>query len=355
MTRRIFTIFRTQLIVMKNTILIALSFCFFLTNLQAQHTFSIVAADPATGEVGSAGASCVDGAAQLGGVHIISQLVPNRGGINAQAWICTNPNINLNNGITQMIDGLSPDEIISYLQENDACFAQNFNPDFRQYGIVDFDENGQARSAGFTGTSADDYKDHILGPNYAIQGNILLGPEVLEQMEQGFLNTSGTLAEKLMGAIQGANLAGADSRCLDRGSSSTSAYLKVTKPDDEINDPYLFLNIPEMPFGMEPIDSLQTLFNAWFTSSVYQNIDIEEFDLYPNPTSGKINLHRDRGLKFNRIEIFNNFGKLVKAYNDIADYANLNSIDISEFEIGVYIVKIKLNDTLIGVEKVIRI
>jgi len=339
---------------MQKTIIFTISLCLFIFTIQAQHTFSIVAADPITGEVGSAGASCVDGAAQIGGVHIISKLIPNRGGINAQAWICVDPNVNLDNGIDQMADGLSPDEIIQYLQENDACFSQNFNPEFRQYGIVDFDENGETRSAGFTGTSADDYKDHILGPNYSIQGNILLGPEVLDQMEQGFLNTQGSLADKLMGAIQGANLAGADARCLDRETSSTSAYLKVTKPDDELNEPYLFLNIPEMPFGEEPIDSLQTLYDSWIISSIEPTLNSDKIDFFPNPTSDKINLQTQGDVNFNRIEVFNNFGALVRSYTDLNDFSHYYSLDLSDLSIGVYIVKVKQNEILIDIEKVIR-
>jgi len=323
--------------------------------MQAQHTFSIVAADPETGEVGSAGASCVDGAGEIGGVQIISKLIPNRGGINAQAWICVSPNVNLDNGITQMAEGLSPDEIIQYLQENDDCFAQNFNPEFRQYGIVDFDENGETRSAGFTGSSADDYKNHILGPNYAIQGNILLGPEVLEAMEQGFLNTQGSLAEKLMGAVQGANMAGADARCLDRGTSSTSAFLKLSKPDDDIDQPSLFLNVAEMPFATEPIDSLQTLFDEWISTSVESVLNSNTISFYPNPTSGKINLQLDADLSYNNIEVYNNYGKLVKTYKQSHSTAQLKTLDLSGLEIGAYMIKIKDDQALVGIEKVIKI
>ncbi len=329
-------------------------FAFLNTNLLAQDTFSIVAADPNTGEVGSAGASCVDGAASFGGVQIISKLIPNRGAINAQAWICVNPNINLDNGLTQMSAGSSPDEIIQYLLDNDACFSQNFNPEFRQYGIVDFDENGNTRSAGFTGSSADDYKNHILGPNYAIQGNILLGPEVLEQMEEGFLNTEGNLAEKLMGAMQGANLPGADARCLDRGTSSTSAFLKVIKPDDSFNQPSLFLNIEEMPFGVEPIDSLQTLLNNWFTSSTNEEFLDKKIKIFPNPTSGKINLQIDNDIEYNTIEIYNNFGQLIRTHEKLSK-VEFNDLDLTNLGIGVYLLKIKQNEQLIGIEKVIKI
>ena len=71
------------------------------------------------------------------------------------------------------------------------------------------------RTAGFTGNLADDYKEDRQGATYSIQGNILLNQSVIDNMEYNFLNTEGSLAEKLMAAMQGANFAGADSRCLD--------------------------------------------------------------------------------------------------------------------------------------------
>ena len=56
---------------MKNlyTLLIAALLC---VTAQAQDTFSIIAVDPATGDIGSAGASCVDGAANFGGIIDLS-------------------------------------------------------------------------------------------------------------------------------------------------------------------------------------------------------------------------------------------------------------------------------------------
>ena len=60
-----------------------------------------------------------------------------------------------------------------------------------------------------------DYKNHIIGDHYAIQGNILLGQSILDSMESRFLNTSGSLSEKLMASLQGAKVIGADTRCYD--------------------------------------------------------------------------------------------------------------------------------------------
>ena len=259
--------------------------------MQAQDTFSIVAVDPVTGEVGSAGASCVQGAGSIGGVILLNGIIPGRGGINAQAFICINPHINLDNAMARMEEGLSPQEIIDWLLENDECFSQNFDPSYRQYGIADFGPDGQPRTASHTGINADDWKGHITGPNYAIQGNILKGPEVLDSMEARFLATEGSLAFKLMAAMQGANMVGADSRCTAAGTSSTSAFLRVFRPEDEPDAPYLELNVAETPTGVEPIDSLQQLFDEWvMTGTAPPQTGNSWFQFYPNPSSGRSRL-----------------------------------------------------------------
>ena len=221
-----------------------------------QHTFSIVAIDTATGEIGSAGASCLDASAISTGVMIISDILPGRGAIHTQAqWNSANQNA----ARTRMLAGDSPQQVIQWLVANDV----QGDPSVRQYGIVDTDGNGVPRSAGYTGANCFAYANHITGPGYAIQGNILLGQGILDSMEARYLRTTGTLAERLMAALQGANVPGADTRCLSEGVSSLSAFLRVSKPWDIGRSYYLELLVDQTPFGQEPIDSLQTLFNAW--------------------------------------------------------------------------------------------
>ena len=154
---------------------------------------------------------------------------------------------------------MSPSEIIDWLIENDDC--QYGTELSRQYGIVDFDDNGNVRTAGFTGSEANDYKEDRQGVNYSIQGNILLNKSVIDKMEQNFLNTNGNLAEKLMAAMQGANFPGADNRCLDDGTSSTTGFLVLYKKDDTIDNPSIKINIGAQPSGVEPIDIIQKKLN----------------------------------------------------------------------------------------------
>lgn len=289
---------------------------FFGPYLQAQDTFSIVAVDPATGEVGSAGATCVEGIGSFGGVILLSGIIPGRGGVNAQAYICIDPHINLDNGIAQLGEGNSPEEVIDWLVENDACFSQNFDPEFRQYGIAALNENGEPDVAAFTGQNTDTWKGHLLGETYAIQGNILIGPQVLDGMEAGFNNTEGTLAERLMAAMQGGNIPGADARCLDAGTSSTSAFLRVFKPEDDPDNPYLELNVAEAPAGVEPIDSLQALFDTWLLTADQRIATDSEpyFDIFPNPAKATVQVQLARSIpgRGARLEWYNTAGQWVQ-------------------------------------------
>ena len=273
-------------------------------------TFSIVAVDTITGEVGSTGGSCIAGSI------IISDIHPGKGAIHTQSYYLP---ANQNYASSLMDQGYSPEEIIAFLEENDV---QN-NPSIRQYGVVDlFTENNYgmvyeyecaelegalwygelgsgelgecsdpivSRSASLTGYNCSNWKGHINGINYAIQGNILLSEEILLGIEEGFLNTNGSLDQKLMAAIQGAKVPGADTRCLDEGISTLSAFIRVAKVDDE-SDYYMDINVNSViPYynqtgiWLDPIDSLQTLFDIWYnTSFPYiigdinqdQNIDI---------------------------------------------------------------------------------
>ncbi len=250
-----------------------------LYRCDAQDTFSIVAVDSITGEVGSAGASCIAGSIILSDVH------PGVGVVHTQSyWHAGNQNY----ARTLMDAGYPPDEIIDSLVANDA----QGNPSIRQYGIVDL--VGGGRSAGYTGVNCFDYKNHMLGTTYAVAGNILLGQQILDSMEVRFLFTTGMLSDRLMAALQGAKIPGADTRCLAGGRSSISAFIRVAKPGDTTGVFFLDLNVNNAPSGVDPIDSLQVLYDEWRGSVV----DVQEmeptairgfalFQNYPNPFNPK--------------------------------------------------------------------
>lgn len=261
--------------------------------LNAQHTFSIVAVDSITGEIGSAGATCGDSIIWPGtpGAYIISDVLPGIGAIHTQSY---HHNTNQANARLRMEAGDSPDEIISWLEANDVAGE----PEIRQYGVVDFN-GGSPRSAGYTGVSCFAYKNHVLGPNYAIQGNILLGQEILDSMEARFNREEGCLSDKLMASMQGANVVGADTRCTSEGTSSLSAFLRVAKPDDTDDDIFIDINVAGTADGVEPIDELQGKYDAWKAANDHDcgfseietiENDETEYKVFPNPVNGELTI-----------------------------------------------------------------
>jgi len=286
-------------------VLTLVTYLFSTISVFAQDTFSILAIDTLTGEIGAAGATCSDGIAGYDGVRIINQIIPGKGAVNAQAWICARPNINLDYAIGQINLNRQAQEVLDSLLNNDQCSAQDFNVDFRQYGIITVDSTKSNHLVAFTGTKATDVKDEKIGANYVIIGNNLTSEAVLDSMESRFLKQEGTLADKLLAAMHGGKSAGGDSRCTDRGTSSTSTFLRVAKPDDEFLSPSIYINIPGVPMGVEPIDSLQALYDD-------SMVGIE-----------------------NNQEVFQGLNILFSPINDDL-FFNINLIDFSSFDVAVY-------------------
>lgn len=295
----------------------------------SQDTFSIVAIDTLTGEVGSAGASCVFISGQ--GVRILSDVHPGVGAIHTQAYYRAD---NQAYGRSLMIQGLSPQQIVDSVVTNDA----QGNPTLRQYGVVDF-RDGVVRSAGYTGVNCDDYKNHILGPNYAIQGNILLGQHILDSMEARFLAEDGELVCKLMAALQGAKVVGADTRCIPDGISSIGSFLRVAQPDDELGDLYLDINIPRANEGVDPIDSLQSIIDDWggCTSIGIEGTEIEA-NVFPNPVHEILRIEFEEQQNGDFL-IFNQNGQVV--YTGKIRNQNRLDVNVSDLPVGIYLYNIK--------------
>ncbi|HWR83082.1 MAG TPA: DUF1028 domain-containing protein [Candidatus Deferrimicrobium sp.] len=210
-------------------------------------TFSIVAVDTVTGEIGGAGASCIDNC------QIINDIIKSVGAVHTQAyWLQQNQN----NAHARLQSGLTPDSIIGWLVTNDA----QANPGLRQYGVVTL--AGPGSSAAYTGIDTDPWTGHLTGPGYAIQGNILLGSQIIDTMKTVFLATTGHLEEKLMAALEAAKVPGADTRCLPLGKSAISAFIKVVRPQDG-GAPYLYQVVYSTSGAADPIDSLRVLYDAW--------------------------------------------------------------------------------------------
>jgi len=244
-----------------STLFLTIYLFLYSPGITPQDTFSIVAVDTITGEIGSAGASCVGPFLGVG-AFIISDVIEAMGAIHTQSyWLSENKQY----AHSLMFLGLSPQQIIDSLVANDA---QN-NPAIRQYGIVDLTRNGE--SAAFTGINCLNYKGHITGSGYAIQGNILLGEIIIDTMQTIFLETEGPLADRLIKTLEAAKIIGADTRCASRGTSSQSSFIKVVRIGDG-GDPYLQEIVPDSPVGVDPIDLLRDQFDQW-KISLFNSVD----------------------------------------------------------------------------------
>jgi len=78
-----------------------------------------------------------------------------------------------------------------------------------------------------------------------------------------------------MSSLQGANISGADARCLEDGVSSISAFIKIANLGDSQSNLYIDLNVNSVPNSYEPIDSLQILFDNW----IFENIEFNHGDI----------------------------------------------------------------------------
>lgn len=212
-----------------------------------QHTFSIIAFDSITRQVGGAGATCYQTVNDIADVH------PGVGFIHTQSYM----NVENQKTAKNLMDlHFSPQQIIDSLKKGDV----EQKPSIRQYAVIDLLNGG--RAAEYTGNDCFDYKGSRVGKNYVIIGNILSGPEILDSMETRFKSCTGSLENKLMAAMQGAKIPGADKRCVEKKVSSLSAYIIVANPTDKVGAYYLNLNI-ENVYPAEPIDKLQSSFNSW--------------------------------------------------------------------------------------------
>ncbi len=320
---------------MKKLSLLIIVLSLSIISVNSQDTFSIVAMDTITREVGSAGASCVDMDNFPGYADdFLGELFPGQGAINTQAWyLASNQAI----ARARMKAGDTPEEIIQWLYDNDA---EN-QPEKRQYGIVAFVE-GSPQTAAHTGTQTDDYKNHVLGPNYSIQGNILLGQEILDSMEARFLRADGDLACKLMAALQGAKVVGADTRCATNGSSALFAFVKVAQPADTFGSPSFVVSVrTKNGQNIEPIDSLQTLFSLVHECSGVGINEVGSFEsffkLFPNPAYEKLTIeNKILNNKNHHASIVDLTGSILYE----SSYQGNLELDISAYSRGIYFIRI---------------
>lgn len=154
-------------------------------------TFSIVARDGAQWGVAVASKFLAVGA-------YVPAAKAGAGAIATQAWanLTYHPD-----GLALLSQGRSAAEVVDALTSHDDMASR------RQLGVV-----GTETAATYTGAECNEWAGGRSGDDYAIQGNILTGPEVVEEAERALARTGGPLARRLLAALQAADDAGGDRR-----------------------------------------------------------------------------------------------------------------------------------------------
>ncbi len=168
-------------------------------------TFSVVAFDPANGDLGVAVQSKFPNV----GVSIPFAKA-GVGAVATQSYCNTSYGPR---GLALLENGASPEQAMEILTGGDE------QRDYRQVGIID----ARGRAASFTGAHCFDWAGGLQGRNCVAQGNTLAGLRVVEGMVRAFEATPGLLAVRLMAALRAGQAAGGDRR------GQQSAALKVAR------------------------------------------------------------------------------------------------------------------------------
>ncbi len=202
-------------------------------------TFSIVAFDPGTGDLGVAVQSRF-----LGVGSVVPWAKAGVGAVATQAWanMLYGPD-----GLALLESGKDAAATVAALTAADA------ERDRRQLGIVD----AKGRAAAFTGAGCLAWAGHRTGENFTAQGNILAGEKVVDAMAGAFVAAKGELADRLVEALAAGQRAGGDKR------GQQSAALLVVRKNGGYggnNDRYIDLRVEDHE---KPIAELKRLLDLY--------------------------------------------------------------------------------------------
>ncbi|HRK72993.1 MAG TPA: DUF1028 domain-containing protein [Rhodothermales bacterium] len=207
------------------------------------HTFSIVAHDSTTGELGVAVQSHWFSVGS-----IVSWAEPGVGAIATQSFV--NPSFGPR-GLALLKAGLTATEAAEKLIREDA------GRDFRQLAIVDVKGN----VAVYTGAKCVAEAGHLKGKGYSVQANMMLTNQVPSAMARAFESSSGKpLAERMMVALEAAQQVGGDAR----GQQSAAILVVRQKATGEAwKDKTVDLRVEDHPQAISEMRRLLTVFRAY--------------------------------------------------------------------------------------------
>jgi uncharacterized Ntn-hydrolase superfamily protein len=206
------------------------------------HTYSIVARDPSSGELGVAVQS-----------HWFSvgTLVPwARAGVGAvatQSFIDVRYGVE---GLDLMQQGRSAPQALAALLRDDPA------PAVRQVAMID----AAGRIAQHTGEQCIRYAGHLAGDDFAVQANLMIDPGVPEAMAQAFRTARGSLAGRMLAALEAAQAAGGDLRGKQSAAMLVVRAQATGKPwEDTLVD----LHVEDHPAPLRELRRLLVLDSAY--------------------------------------------------------------------------------------------
>lgn len=204
-------------------------------------TFSIVAADPAAGEVGCAVQSKY---------FSVGSVVPwARARVGAVATQAAGVAVYGRLALEELERGLEPAEALERVLADDPA------RETRQLGAVTAD----GRAAAFTGADCLEWAGHRVGAGYAVQGNILAGEEVADAMARAFEGSVGPLVERLVAALEAGQAAGGDRR----GQQSAAVVVERAGAGAESRERIDRVCDLRVEDHVEPIAELRRLVGIW--------------------------------------------------------------------------------------------
>lgn len=205
-------------------------------------TFSIVGYDPDTGEVGVAVQSRV--------FSVGNGVIWGEAGVGV---VATQAVVDVSygpQGLALLREGLSAQEVVDEILARDPDpRPEDWTKQGRQFSVMS--ANGDV--ATHTGPEASDWAGHVTREHVSAQGNILAGPEVVQDMVTAFENTEGHLSFRLQAALEAGQAAGGDTRGMQ------SAAMLIVGEDGGVwlnNDVVLRLQVDDHE---EPIQELRRL------------------------------------------------------------------------------------------------
>ena len=246
-------------------------------------TWSVIAVDRKTGQVVIASATCVPQQAFAGfpakGLKDVQAIIVPGVGIGAaQANVDRTRRLQKLMG-DELNRGTDPARIIDMLKAEDA------NHPSRQYGIVDLKGRAAGYSGAGNGKQSLDRQGRVARTDiyFSIQGNILTGDDVVEEAVSAFNRARGTLADRVMAAMEAADSRGGDRRCNCNtkpdppaqcdNKTAHVAYLVVANKGDKIGEGlndgryYLEIQVTDQDIRPDendnPVKTLRTRYNRW--------------------------------------------------------------------------------------------